>query len=232
MLGCRRRANSIVIEVWDTGLGIPEEKLQEIFQEFRRLRPQDPSRDKGLGLGLAIVDKISRVLEHPIRVRSTEGKGSVFSVEVPLGELALFSEIQGPRMQEAPNGLNGADIWVIDNERAICQGMHTLLSGWGCNVVTALSLEDLLSKVDPRHDPVDMLIADYHLDDDQNGVDAARGVAKLMDTPLNVLMITANYNKELKQDIRELGYFLMNKPVKPLKLKTTLLHLLKDRNAQ
>lgn len=232
ILGCRRRASSIVIEVWDTGLGIPEEKLQEIFQEFRRLRPQDPSRDKGLGLGLAIVDKISRVLEHPIRVRSTEDKGSVFSVEVPLGELALFSEIQGPRMQEVPNGLNGADIWVIDNERAICQGMHTLLSGWGCNVVTALSLEDLLSKVDPRHDPVDMLIADYHLDDDQNGVDAARGVAKLMDTPLNVLMITANYNKELKQDIRELGYFLMNKPVKPLKLKTTLLHLLKDRNAQ
>lgn len=231
-LGCRRRSNSLVIEVWDTGLGIPAEKLQEIFQEFRRLRPQDPSRDKGLGLGLAIVDKISRVLEHPILVRSVEGKGSVFSVEVPLGELALFSAIQGPRLQDTPNGLYGADIWVIDNERAICQGMHTLLSGWGCNVVTALSLEDLLTKVDPRDDPVDMLIADYHLDDDQNGVDAARAVALRMDTPLNVLMITANYSKELKQDIRELGYFLMNKPVKPLKLKTTLQHLLKDRNAQ
>jgi CheY-like chemotaxis protein len=107
--------------------------------------------------------------------------------------------------------------------------MKTLLEGWGCQVTTALSQEDLLSQVDPKEDPVDLLIADYHLDDDRNGVDAARAVAQRMDTPLTVLMITANYNKELKQDIRELGYVLMNKPVKPLKLKTTLMHLLKDR---
>jgi PAS domain S-box-containing protein len=229
VFGCRRLKNALRIEVWDTGPGIPEEKRQEIFQEFRRLKPQDPTKDKGLGLGLAIVDKISRVLGHPISVRSKEGVGSVFSVEVPLGELALFSEIQGPKLKVVPDALAGSHIWVIDNEQAICQGMKTLLEGWGCQVTTALSQEDLLSQVDPKEDPVDLLIADYHLDDDRNGVDAARAVAQRMDTPLTVLMITANYNKELKQDIRELGYVLMNKPVKPLKLKTTLMHLLKDR---
>lgn len=229
LFGCRRKPNSLLIEVWDTGVGIPAEQLQEIFLEFRRLQPQDPGRDKGLGLGLAIVDKISGVLGHQIGVRSIEGKGSVFSVEVPYGQLALYSRVETAVMQDSTDCLSGAHIWVIDNDLAICEGMQTLLEGWGCSVVTGLSMEQLLARVDPIKDPVDLLIADYHLDDGANGVDAARGVAALMHKPLSVLMITANYNKDLKQEIRELGYLLMNKPVKPLKLKTTLLHLLKNR---
>ncbi|SIS41103.1 PAS domain-containing hybrid sensor histidine kinase/response regulator [Neptunomonas antarctica] len=229
LFGCRRKSQTLSIEVWDTGLGIPEAQLQEIFQEFRRLNPQDQGRDKGLGLGLAIVDKISSVLRHPINVRSIEGKGSVFSVEVPYGELALYSAVPEYRQQTISDCLRGAHIWVIDNDQAICEGMQTLLEGWGCYVTTALSLEQLLERVNPARDPVDLLVADYHLDDGKNGVDAARCVAEQRDQLLRVLMITANYNKDLKQEIRELGYILMNKPVKPLKLKTTLLHLLKER---
>lgn len=228
LFGCRRTANALVIEVWDTGPGIPATQLQEIFQEFRRLQPQDPGKDKGLGLGLAIVDKISRVLGHPINVRSIEGKGSVFSVAVPYGTMSPMQEIHGPQPMLLPDRLPGAEIWVIDNDHAICEGMATLLTGWGCNVVTALSADDLLDKIGTRTTGPDLLIADYHLDDGRNGVDAARQVAAHLSTPLTVLMITANYSKELKQEIRELGYLLMNKPVKPLKLKTTLQHLLKD----
>lgn len=237
LFGCRRKKHSLVIEVWDTGVGIPDEQLQEVFQEFRRLNPQglgsenssDKSGDKGLGLGLAIVDKISGVLGHPITVHSIEGKGSVFAVEVPYGELALYSELPATDWIAATDCLQGSHIWVIDNDLAICQGMQTLLEGWGCYVTTALSLTQLLQRVDPINDPVDLLIADYHLDNGDNGVDAACGVAELLQGPLSVLMITANYNKDLKQEMRELGYILMNKPVKPLKLKSTLLHLLKDR---
>lgn len=231
LFGCRRKQQSLLIEVWDTGLGIPDAQLQEVFQEFRRLNPQDQGQDKGLGLGLAIVDKISRVLAHPISVKSIEGKGSVFSVEVPYGELALYSAIPILGNEVAQDCLKGAQIWVIDNDQAICQGMKTLLEGWGCRVTTALSLEHLLALVDPTSDPADLLIADYHLDDGKNGVDAARSISQRMLKELPVLMITANYNKDLKQEIRELGYILMNKPVKPLKLKTTLLHLLKNRLA-
>jgi PAS domain S-box-containing protein len=229
LFGCRRKSQSLSIEVWDTGVGIPEVQLKDIFQEFHRLNPQDQGRDKGLGLGLAIVDKISSVLGHPITVRSIEGKGSVFSVEVPYGELALYSAVPEYRLQTISDCLQNAHIWVIDNDQAICEGMQTLLEGWGCNVTTALSLEQLLERVNPSLDPVDLLVADYHLDNGKNGVDAARCVAEQRDELLRVLMITANYNKDLKQEIRELGYILMNKPVKPLKLKTTLLHLLKDR---
>ncbi|WP_028468312.1 hybrid sensor histidine kinase/response regulator [Neptunomonas japonica] len=229
LFGCRRKQHSLIIEVWDTGVGIHETQLLEVFQEFRRLNPQDQGQDKGLGLGLAIVDKISRVLAHPISVRSIRGKGSVFSVEVPYGELALYSAIPVLGHEVAQDCLRGAHIWVIDNDLAICQGMQTLLEGWGCCVTTALSSEHLLALVDPASDPVDLLIADYHLDDGKNGVDAARSISQRMAGELSVLMITANYNKDLKQEIRELGYILMNKPVKPLKLKTTLLHLLKNR---
>ncbi|QEQ95280.1 NahK/ErcS family hybrid sensor histidine kinase/response regulator [Neptunomonas concharum] len=227
LLGCRRKATALSIEVWDTGVGIPAAQLEEIFQEFRRLQPQESGQDKGLGLGLAIVDKISGVLGHPINVRSIEGKGSVFSVEVPYGELLPYSEIQGPDLLTQSDGLQGARIWLIDNDLTICQGMQTLLEGWGCEITTGLSAQDLLSRVDVNRAPADLLIADYHLDNGNHGVDAAQQVSAQVDYVLPVLMITANYSKELKQEIRELGYLLMNKPVKPLKLKTTLLHLLR-----
>lgn len=229
LLGARRSRNGIRVEVWDTGEGIPEEKKQEIFKEFKRLKHSHNGQDKGLGLGLAIVDKISRVLGHKIDVRSWEGKGSVFSVEVPYGQLPSGSgELHGPHLPQRLHALEGANLWLIDNDEAICRGMKTLLSGWGCNVVTALSVPDLLRQLDPMKAPVDLLIADYHLDNDENGVDAVAQVRALMTHQVPVLMITANYCKELKQEIRELGYLLMNKPVKPLKLKTTLMHMLEQ----
>ena len=226
LLGCRRRGGNLVIQVCDTGNGIPAEKQTEIFQEFQQLKNDRPGQDKGLGLGLAIVDKISRVLGHKIRVSSEEGRGSVFSVEVPLGDEVAPREVAGPTMPVMTERLCGANIWLIDNDLAICEGMNSLLAGWGCNVVTALSVEDLRSKVDLDQDPVDLLVVDYHLDNDVTGIDAAREVLSEADDKPPVLMITANYSQELNQEIRDLGFLLINKPVKPLKLKTTLTHML------
>lgn len=228
LLGCRHQGDDIWIEVHDTGKGIPENKLQEVFQEFKRLERDQAGAEKGLGLGLAIVDKISRVLGHEIRVESTEGKGSVFAVKVPRGGRIVPIEIAGPNMPMITDRLNGANIWLIDNDESICKAMDTLLTGWGCNLTTALSFEDLAEKVEFERSEVDVLIADYHLDNDENGVDAARSVIKQMDSSLPVLMITANYSKELNQEIRDLGFMLINKPVKPLKLKTTLIHLVEQ----
>lgn len=227
LLGCRRREHGLLIQVWDTGAGIPAAKKQEIFQEFKRLENKHSGQDKGLGLGLAIVDKISRVLAHPIYVESEQGMGSVFSVEVPYGSKASTQgEMHGPNIPQRLDRLQSTRIWVVDNDLTICQGMDTLLSGWGCDVVTALSVDDLTAKIDPATTPVDLLIVDYHLDNGENGVDAAEEIRSMLTDDVPVLMITANYCKELKAEIRELGYMLMNKPVKPLKLKTTLSHML------
>lgn len=229
LLGCRRRSDHMLLQVWDTGPGIPEDKLAEIFQEFKRIRPKGAPADKGLGLGLAIVDKIARMLGHEVSVASREGKGSVFSVRVPLGHLAPM-----PDLAERPatagvsqNGLDGTRVWVIDNDQAICAGMKTLLDGWGCRVVTAVSIDDLDRQLDIATAPVDLILADYHLDNDENGVDAVALINDRRATPAPVLMITANYTNELKQHIRELGYLLMNKPVKPLKLRSVLNHVVR-----
>ncbi len=230
LLGCRRRGDKLLIEVWDTGSGIPADKLTEIFQEFRRLPSGNHQQDKGLGLGLAIVDKISHMLEHPIRVRSREGVGSVFSVELPIGHLNPQSFTPQFKEPGIDNQLQGARIWMIDNDAAICAGMATLLGGWGCDVVTALGLEDLQLQLSVGSEPMDLLIADYHLDEGATGIDLVREILQQRTDIPPVLMITANYSNELKQEVKEQGYLLMNKPIRPLKLKATLAHLLQGRN--
>jgi len=228
LLGCRRRRGHVLLQVWDTGPGIPADKLTEIFQEFKRIQPNGKSTDKGLGLGLAIVDKISRMLDHKVTVSSVEGKGSVFSVEVPLGELQPAGPAcDKPALDVLSDGLHGAKVWVIDNDLSICDGMRTLLEGWDCEVVTAVSLEDLKQQLTLESEPVDLILADYHLDNDVNGVDVVGEINRRRATPAPVLMITANYSNDLKQHIRELGYLLINKPVKPLKLRSVLNHVLR-----
>ncbi|GGC62569.1 hybrid sensor histidine kinase/response regulator [Marinobacter halophilus] len=229
LLGCRRQGDHILLQVWDTGPGIPEDKLTEIFQEFKRIRPSGSPTDKGLGLGLAIVDKISRMLGHEVFVSSLEGKGSVFSVRVPLGHLKPETPLARDSLcAEVDRNLSGVRVWVIDNDQAICKGMKTLLEGWDCRVVTAVSVADLDARLDIAEAPVDLILADYHLDNDENGVDAVAEINGRRSQPAPVLMITANYTSELKQHIRELGYLLMNKPVKPLKLRSVLNHVVRD----
>jgi len=231
LLGCRRHRHCLSIEVWDTGIGIAGNKLEEIFQEFKRGDVQRPDQDRGLGLGLAIVEKIAGILGHKISVRSTLGKGSMFAVEVPLTLSAPKPQIQLPMTEPMLERLRGARIWVLDNDATICAGMRTLLENWGCQVVTALSEQDLARQVENYHSDVDLLIADYHLDNDQNGVDAVAAINARRGSPLPALMITANYSNELKLQMRELGHTLMHKPVRPMKLKTAISHLLGEQSA-
>lgn len=226
LLGCRRHAHGVRIEVWDTGLGIAEDKLQEIFQEFKRVNSTANTKDRGLGLGLAIVDKIARMLGHRVRVRSVEGRGSVFSVDVPFGRVKMVAEPPPPVTARIGERLAGARVWVLDNDASICAAMRTLLEGWGCQVITALCEEDLAAQVDRFHAPADLLIADYHLDNDVNGVDVVADINARRGEPLPVLLITANYSNDLKIQVRDLGHVLMHKPVRPMKLKAAMSHLL------
>ncbi|PUA46425.1 hybrid sensor histidine kinase/response regulator [Pseudomonas protegens] len=226
VLGCRRQGHWLSIEVWDSGMGIAAERLEEIFQEFKRGEEQRPDQDRGLGLGLAIVEKIAGILGHRIGVRSWPGRGSVFSVQVPISASA---PLPAPRLELGEallERLHGARIWVLDNDAAICAGMRTLLEGWGCQVITALSEEDLARQVDDYRADADLLIADYHLDHQQNGIDAVARINARRALAIPAMMITANYSNELKQQLRELGHTLMHKPVRPMKLKTAISHLL------
>lgn len=226
-LRARTRGDKVDIQIYDTGPGISRDDQIIIFQEFRRLNSQKRRNDRGLGLGLAIVDKIVRVLGHPLRVRSKVNKGSIFSVTIPREAQVKF-EPKATSIQ--PNLTFGRELedrlfWLIDNDEAICTAMRLTLENWGASVVTASSTDNLLEQVDLSCECPDALLCDYHLDNGENGIDAAHSLSGKLLRNVPVLIITANYSTELNIELRDLGYHLMNKPVKPLRLKTLLTHL-------
>lgn len=218
LLATRKKGRCISIEVWDTGEGIEPEKMSEIFREFSRLKRSTSASDKGLGLGLAIVDKIARVLNHTIRVQSVPGKGSVFAVEVPLADPEQFGSTERAQPASQMNPLENRPVLVLDNDPAICEGMELLLDGWGVDVMTALGRDDACQLIDDGFRP-DLMLVDYHLDNDEIGVDVAQELNRRMGEDIPVIVITANYSKALNAEIQAINYQLLNKPVKPMKLR-------------
>lgn len=234
LLGTRRRPEGLEIKVCDTGIGIPANKLSDIFQEFNRVDPKQRRHDQGLGLGLAIVDKLSTVMKHRIQVESIEGRGSCFSVLIPYGKPRLPSDLPpAPMIEDRFNSyLEGANLLIIDNDEAICQGMEKLLGGWGINVISAQTLEQLAQPGWLESIKVDVVVADYHLDNKDTGFDALAIIKPVLGEDIPVIMITANYTNALRQEVRSQGYSLLNKPVKPHKMKLALSNLMSQRGKQ
>lgn len=230
VVGCRRTADGVRIEVWDTGPGIPPDKLGEIFQEFRRLDTPGPNgRDRGMGLGLAIVDRVARMLDHPITVRSRVGAGSVFAVTVPRGTERRIARTT-PAVARAPGDrLAGARVLVLDNEPAVVAGMEALLRGWGCAVVSATSGDEALARLSGPEAVPDVLIADYHLDDGALGTTEIARLRRACGVPVPAVLVTANRTAELADEARDSGCQVLNKPVKPAQLRAMLSGLLQGR---
>ena len=232
LLGCRVRGDRLSIQVWDTGPGIPEHQRKKIFEEFHRLSHQDPRGEKCLGLGLAIVDRIARMLGHPIAVRSTPHRGTMFSVDVPLGvPNAARQRTAAVRPAKSAEALKGVRILCIDNDAAILEGMTALLRGWNCDVITAdseASAREALAKVGRR---VDIMLADYHLDDQDTGLAVMERLQGLWAKPVPGVLVTADHNNELREHTLELGYQYLRKPLKPAGLRAMLNKLLSSRAA-
>ncbi|XKE47534.1 hybrid sensor histidine kinase/response regulator [Halomonas organivorans] len=225
LLGCRRRPDGLEILVGDTGPGIPEAQQSAIFLEFRRAVAVPEGADRGLGLGLAIVDRIAGMLDHPLELVSRPGRGALFSIRVPYGRRP-----ETPPAQEAlPAGdPAGARIWVLDDDPAVLDGMAALLEGWGCRVHCASTPGEL--DATSRREGADLLLVDYHLaPGDPDGLEVAD---RLRDRhpALGVVVVTANHEGGLKQRVRERGYGCLLKPVKPLRLRMLLIGLLEGRS--
>src|SRR5919109_572586 len=139
LVGCRWQRNKLRIDVYDTGIGIPHSRRRTIFKEFHRLE-QGAKVARGLGLGLSIVDRIGRVLDHKIDVKSSLGRGSHFCVEVPLSTAPASAQAPRDVVQIDRGQLAGTSVLCIDNEPAILDGMEALLGGWGCRVLKAPDL--------------------------------------------------------------------------------------------
>jgi CheY-like chemotaxis protein/anti-sigma regulatory factor (Ser/Thr protein kinase) len=220
LVGCRRRRGRLRIDVYDTGLGIPQSKKRAVFREFHRL-DQGAKIARGLGLGLSIVERIGRVLSHKVEVQSIHGAGSQFSVEVPLAP-ALPSGARQRAPQRADAGqLAGLTVLCIDNEAQILDGMETLLGGWGCRVLTAGDLKTALACVADAKAPPHGLLVDYHLDDG-NGIDAIVQLRWRLGSDLPAILITADRSPDVREDAALRDIQVLNKPVKPASLRALI----------
>jgi PAS domain S-box-containing protein len=228
LIGCRRRGDQVSIQVLDTGPGIPAEHLEkDIFEEFRRFQPRDELGAKGMGLGLAIVHRMARALGHEVRVRSELGRGSVFSVEVPISATPVAIPIDGGAPGPAAR-LEQALVLCIDNEPSILEGMASLLDGWSCEVATATDTAAALAILDEAGRPPDLLLADFHLDGCDTGLKTIAAVrARWGEIP--AVIITADYGEEVRERVRAAGFAIMRKPVKPAALRAIMSQLLLAR---
>ncbi|MCL7928460.1 hybrid sensor histidine kinase/response regulator [Halomonas llamarensis] len=234
LLGCRRHGERLSIEVWDSGPGIPDSKLSEIFQEFRRLdqTSRHKESEKGLGLGLSIADRMSRVLDHPIKVRSWEGRGTVFAVSVPIVAAREISEAdKEPKTRRASNKLAGTRIVCIDNETLILEGMTAMLSGWGCEVYTATSIGGAKSILRNMDGDPDAILADYHLDNEVTGLMALEALSERLESVVPGIVITADRTEDVAEEVKRAGYQLLLKPVRPAALRALLTRTLQASRA-
>jgi Na+/proline symporter/signal transduction histidine kinase len=228
LLGCQVRGDALKISVWDTGVGIAKSEEAAIFQEFHRLDYAQRLDDKGLGLGLAICERIARMLGHRMSLRSRERSGSCFSVEVPL---AGGDELDEKAMPKPGGGegslLENLSVLCVDNEKDILDGMKMLLERWGCNVMLAEDLQQAVEQI-RKHGKPGLILVDYHLSDQSNGLDVMEHLQRLAGETLPAIVITADRSPELEEQVRDQGPGLLRKPIKPAALRALMTNTLKN----
>ncbi|WP_414158555.1 NahK/ErcS family hybrid sensor histidine kinase/response regulator [Pseudomonas sp. BNK-45] len=224
LLAARRRGDQLRLEVWDTGRGIAADRLESIFLEFNQLDVGRAADRKGVGLGLAIVERIAKILGYRVQVQSRPGRGSRFSIEVPLADrVPLPISLQAPQPGTG-NPLPGRRLLVLDNELSILESMAALLGQWGCEVLTATDQAAALAVLQGR--APELILADFHLDHGVTGCQVVQQLREYFQQPLPAVIITADRSDQCRRALQQLGAPLLNKPVKPGKLRAVLSQLL------
>ncbi|KLI98486.1 PAS-domain containing protein [Luteimonas sp. FCS-9] len=226
LLGCRRDGALLRIEVHDTGPGIPPNRQREIFEEFRRLDDGGGNGDdRGVGLGLSIVERIARLLGHRIGLRSRPGVGSVFSVAVPLavpGDAAPAPEADAVDTDDAP--LRGRRVWCIDDDPHVCAATRLLLRRWDCEVALADGPEAALAAAAPGQAP-ELVLLDVRMGAHDGPTLFATLCERWQAAPL-VLLVTAEADPDLRARARDAGWGFLAKPVRPPALRAAMTQLL------
>ncbi|MBO6540867.1 MAG: hybrid sensor histidine kinase/response regulator [Rhizobiaceae bacterium] len=224
LVGVRRRGELVELQVHDTGIGIPADKLNTVFREFTRL--EEGAREaQGLGLGLSIVDRIARVLRLEIQANSSSGNGTRFSVILPTAQLeAVDAEpAAGEAAPRPQTALDGMSVLCIDNDARILDGMRLLLEGWGCAVETRAGWEAHVEQGSRAVRP-DVVLADYHLDK-STGFEAIERIRQFHHGALPAVLITADRSEEVRAQATALDIPVINKPVKPAALRAVMSRL-------
>ncbi len=218
LVGCRCRQDNLRIEIWDTGIGIPESELKAIFEEYHQVDNAARQRSRGLGLGLSIVKSLGELLGHPISVRSLHGKGSVFSIEVPLtpsGAASAPDEVLRPADDEpAQTAKRSAAILVIEDDPEVREHLKLLLDEEGYHVTTAVDGPTALEVMARGTTRPDLVLADYNLPNGMNGVQVSQRLRRELDGQIPFIILTGDISTETLRDIALHDCVHLNKPVK------------------
>ncbi|HEB54771.1 MAG TPA: response regulator [Gammaproteobacteria bacterium] len=224
-LYCKPTNNKITICVEDTGIGIHGDSLQAIFDEYVQIDNPERDREKGLGLGLAIVAKISQLLDYRVHVNSARGKGSSFSIEVPLGRKQDIPRPEAQIVRTPGVELSQLKVLIIDDERSNLEALDALLRGWKCEVISAESGEEACDKIRTQKILPDCILTDYRLRNNKTGLDAIRSISELTGRSVPAVLITGDVAiKKLHEEGAD-AYHLMHKPVQPARLRALLKYI-------
>jgi signal transduction histidine kinase/ActR/RegA family two-component response regulator len=222
VVGCRSRGDGYSLEVWDSGVGIPEDKLGKIFDEFYQASNPERDRRKGLGLGLAIVKRIEQLLGYRLEVSSQVGRGSVFRFRVPRGSTERLGPEDAAWRRQSADQLRAKCVLVVDDEFAVREGMKALLSGWGCDVIAAESLSDALVGIAEHARKPEAIIADYRLREGATGVEIIQSLHAEFGSDIPAILVTGDISADSMIDVRESGYAQLHKPVPAATLRAAL----------
>ena len=235
LVGCRRRGGKLRIEIWDTGVGIPTSELQAIFEEYHQLDNAARQRSRGLGLGLSIVKSLGELLGHPIRVRSLHGKGSVFSIEVPLSpsRAASAPDHRPSEAADAPTQTTprSASILIIEDDPEVREHLELFVREEGYDAATAVDGPAALELAARRTIRPDLVLADYNLPNGMNGIQVCQKLREELGRQIPFIILTGDISTEALRDIALHDCVQFNKPVKLRELTHAIEKLLAKRPA-
>ena len=223
LIGCRRRPNSLSIQVLDTGTGIAEPDLSLIFNEFHRIANAADKDQQGLGLGLAITQRLAEILGHPLKVASVLGQGSQFSLCVP----RYFGEVKSTPKSKTwmpASNLKGITVLYLENAPDSLDAMAALLNNWGCKVITCQHYPEAVTALNKQQQQIDMILADYRLDEPETGLDFLN-YATQVNQHITGVLVTAEQDRAIKNQTLENGHVFLAKPVEPAALRGILTRL-------
>lgn len=221
LIGCRRHSDSVLLSVYDTGVGIDKDKNEIIFEEFQQLDNPGRDRSKGLGLGLSIVNRLAELLNAKLSMQSIPGKGSVFSIELPRSSSNQVSQPDMVTVETYPK-LAEKIIVIVEDEEEIRNALKLLLSGWGCKVLELTSITDVKQKLQLSCKP-DMILADYRLQNHETGVNVIHAIYDYyQDNNIPAIIITGDTAPDRIKEVKESGFQLLHKPVAGGKLRALL----------
>jgi two-component system, sensor histidine kinase len=225
LVAARRSPDGVALEVWDSGAGIPDDKKEMIFREFYQIDNPERDRGRGLGMGLAIVRRICNLLEHPLSLRSRVGRGSVFRVLVPAGDVRAL-DVTSPEADTLPPRKVGTiKILLIDDERAIREATRELLKPMQVDVITAASIAEATERARESAASIDMILSDWRLRGQENGVEAVKAVRAITGEATPAVLITGDTSVELLKLAHENGLVVLHKPLQPKHLVRLIKHL-------